>query len=258
MRRFRPDRHRGAGLPVIVALFATACGDGRLEFHFSATDGTPLSGIEVQALPFDAQRLLDSLAGTAAEPMPTFPALEQAIRDYAPTDDDAVSRINAPWYALRDTVQGLSDSLHGLDPSAPTYGAAYDRFRTLYARFTRATATRDQALRAEGGGIAQLARWAQAAADTLRAWERAAFAASDSIASIAILSTAREPRSGDTGPAGELRLSLEPGAWWVVARLPDPDNPFLEYYWNVPVQVNGIVPVVLRVSTEQAVRRWRH
>lgn len=243
--------------PILLLMLAAACGDAaltvRLSLHHDEVVNAPIS-----VVPFDPDAILDSLASAAPEPAPTFAKLEEVLFAFEPSDDSALATINTPWLALRDSVASLSESLQTMDRTDPAYAAAYDRFRTQYARFTRRTAQRDQALANLDGNAVQLARWAQAAADTLRTWERGVFGAYDSLASHALLRSGLEAQTVNTDSHAAAQFTLTPGMWWLIVRLPDTKNPFLEYYWNIPVRVNGVVPTVLTLTERHMRHRWRH
>ncbi len=244
-------------LPILLVSSLAACVEGDLSVRLSLHQ-EELRGVQVAAIPFDPDAILDSLAGTAIDPSPTFSALEEALFAFEPSDDTALATINEPWLALRDSVAALSESLQAMDRADPAYAVAYEQFRVLYAEFTRRTAQRDRELSALDGNAVKLARWAQAAADTLRTWERIVYAAYDSLASAALTASGREAHTFTTEANGEAHVTLEPGMWWLVVRRGDTENPFLEYYWNVPVQVNGLVPTVLPLTESHARLRWRH
>ncbi len=242
-----------------LALGSTlACSaEGDLTVHLTLHE-SDLAGIEVVAVPFDPDGLLDSLAAAATEPPPTFADLEADLFAFDFSDDEALWAINEPWLALRDSVAQLSETLQRMDRTTPEYAAAYERFRTLYTTFTRRTAERDQELRRLDGNSVELARRARAAADTLRAWERIAYEAYDSLSAAAVAQSRREPIQATSDGHGEVHISAPTATWWIIARLPDPENPFLEYYWSVPVRVNGLVPTSLTMSERAATHRWRH
>jgi len=244
-------------LPILLVSSLAACAEGDLAVRLSLHD-EELRGVQVAAIPFDPDAILDSLAGTANDPSPTFKALEAALFAFEPSDDAALAAINEPWLDLRDSVAALSESLQAMDRADPAYAVAYEEFRALYAEFTRKTAQRGRELSALDGNAVKLARWAQAAADTLRTWERIVYAAYDSLAAAALTASGRDAHTLTTETHGEAHVTLEPGMWWLVVRRADTENPFLEYYWNVPVQVNGLVPTVLTLTEHHALLRWRH
>jgi hypothetical protein len=237
---------------------ATGCGgDTRVEIVASLEPGVPLEGLEVVALPYDPERLLDSLAALAPTPRPDFSALEAELlafkRPEYREDDAAVQA----WAAVRDSVRRLSDSLGGVDRRSPGYAAAYDRFRRLYERFLQKTAARDVGVRELTADVRDLAVRVGRAADSVRAWEQAAYALADSAAILAQAATGRAARWAALDSTGRARLTLPGGPWWLGANLRHPDNPFLEYRWLVPLRTAGFP---LRIPLNQPTRRivWRH
>ena len=241
-----------------VLLLLVAC-DGRTEVLVRAIwDGsTAIPELEITALPFDPDHIMDSLAALAETRRPVFGDLELEMLAYLPPEDDRIEQIGRPWRALRDTVQHLADSLNAIGRDAPGYATQYARFRQLYARLAQRAAERDDDLRRLGGSQLDLARRAQAAAESLRAWEYETFASYAEIAGSEVLRSGHDVVVGTTDHDGEALLELAPGRWWLIARYPDPENPFMEYYWNVPVTVS-VAPVRLPFSQRNSVRRWRH
>ncbi|MDH3289745.1 MAG: hypothetical protein OEO20_14290 [Gemmatimonadota bacterium] len=237
----------------------TGC-DGETEILVRAAweDGRPVPELDITALPFDPDRLLDSLAAIAPNPRPSFTELEQELRAYARPTDDPYEELNRPWRALRDSVVALSDSLFATDREAPHYAAMYERFRRSYARLADRAAERDAAMRQLGASDLGLARRAQAAADSLRRWEYEAYEGYADAAAAAIAHAGARVVETSTDGEGRAVLGVEPGRWWLVARLPDPDNPFLEYYWSVAVTVTRLVPVRIPMDPGTGERRWQH
>lgn len=247
------------GAVLVLAALSTGCErETRIALEVTWDHDGPVADLAVTALPFDPDHLLDSLAGEVDIPAPTFPALEAEIHEFSRPDPDPYEEINRPWLALRDTVRELADSLIDRDRTESGYAADYDRFRALYARLAERAAERDRALRAVNGDHLDLARRAAAAADSLRSWEYQAYAGYPEAAAAAVVHAGRSVIEGTTDHHGRLTLRVQPGRWWLVARTADPENPFLEYYWNVPVTATRVVPVRLPLSSANATKRWRH
>ncbi len=242
-----------------TALVILAGCDGHTEVQVRAVwDGSTLiPELEITALPFDPDHVLDSLAALAKTERPVFVDLEREMLAYQPPEDDRAEEITRPWRALRDTVQLLADSLNAVGRDAPGYATQYARFRQLYARLAQRAAERDDAFRRLGGTQLDLARRVAAAAESLRAWEYETFAGYPEVAGSAVLRSGHDVVVGTTDQNGEALLSLDPGRWWLIARYSDPENPFLEYYWNVPVTVS-VAPVRLPFTQKNSVRRWKH
>jgi hypothetical protein len=246
--------------PAGLALAGTvaACADAPVPVRVLAQlDGTPVAGLEVSALPYDPERMLDSLAALHGVPRPDFSALEADLAAFVmsePAPDDATVQA---WRATRDSTAALADSLRGIDRRSPGYGAAYRQFRALYARLVARAAVVDAARSAELEPVRTLARRAARAADSLRAWEATAYAGFDEAAAAAVAVAHRDPVRGLSADDGWLTLSLQPGPWWLVAVLPDSTNPFLEHRWSVPITA-GPFPINVRLGPQTARTSWRH
>lgn len=239
-------------------LLAAACGrDGSSVVVRARMHEAPVTGLTVRAYPFDPDRILDSLAALAPSPRPRFPELERELAAYEPAEDERLQEASRPWAALRDTVAALSDSLNRMDRRSPAYARLYERFRELYARLAQRAAQRDAATRELHGDHLDLARRAQAAAESLRVWEQAAFAAYAEVAQAALERSGHAVLDRSTDEAGALEFELARGDWWLLARWSDPHNPFQEYYWNVPLRSSGWLPLRIPLMDGNARRRWR-
>ncbi len=243
----------------LAGLLALGC-SGRavpIDVRASLPDSTPLPGVEITAWPYDPERLLDSLAATDTVPPPDFSALEAELLGFTRpllVPDDSTDRA---WQATRDTVRRLGDSLRRVDRRSPGYAAAYGRFRQLYRRLMERSGARDAVLRSLTADVRNLAEWAGRAADSLRAWERTAYAAFDSLSAAAVRASGRSPIAQETDAEGWARLELPPGTWHLTLTVPSPENPFLEYAWDLPVTVSAF-PLRVPVTDANARLRWRH
>lgn len=220
-------------------------------------DGAPVPGLEVVAWPFDPGRLLDSLAAAHPEPRPDFAELEGELLAFRPPAPPPEDTAEIGWLATRDSVASLADSLNAVDRRSPGYAEAYRRFRQLYMRLVQRSASREAARRADLDPVRDIARRAARAADSLRGWERAAYAGFDSTVARVAAETGRDALVTTTASDGWLELELTPGPWWLEARLPHPDNPFAEYAWRVGIVTAGL-PFRISLSEATASLEWRH
>lgn len=222
----------------------------------------PLRQLDIVALPFNPQALLDSLASAAPKPRPAFTELESRLQRYQPSERDTVPdprgvQATATALATRDSVLRLSATLRRMDRTAPGYREAYARFRDLYARYSAREAARENAVRKTESGDRRLADVASRAADSLRVWERVAYREFPRLALERAAATGRGVQRITTDSGGLATLALVGGAWWLSARLPDPSNPFLEYRWDVPLTAAGL-PFGIPLTPANAEVRWRH
>jgi len=246
------------GATALVALTACAGSDARLEVHVLLDEGERLAGVEVTAIPFDPDRLLDSLARASESPQPRFPELEAEMAAYRRPDEGSLREVGALWLALRDSVAHLADSLNAVSPDSPGYAAAYERLRQQYQRLSQRAVERDRALRERIGDDRDLASRAAAAADSLRRWEHQAFAAFPELADSALARAGRQVHHSVTDASGIVEFTLTTGSWWLIARWSDPENPFRERYWNTALVLSALGPAVVPLHGENSTLRWRH
>ena len=210
-----------------------------------------IAGLEIVALQYDASGLLDSLDQAAAVPRPVFSELETELRAYRRKDTNSVTALSSEWAEARQAVADLADSLHTMERGTAAYTMAYARFRTAYDALGREEAVLEGRMRRELGSDRELALMAGAAADSLRRWEAEAYRALRSLVA------GYDEVSITTDSLGRAHVYLEAGTWWLVARHPDLENPFMEFAWHVPVVVSSIVPVATSLSDHNVTLRWR-
>ena len=245
---------------LLLAAASLACSDKEVHLEVFASDqgSLPTPDLEITAYPFDLERILDSLAAASATPRPTFVDLEAEMLVYRRPEVQHLQEIGAAWRVTRDSVKYLADSLNRVSPESPGYGTAYSRLRQQYRRLAQRALDRHREFRDQVGEDRELALRATTAADSLRAWERAAYTDFPTLADSALAKSEREIASGTTDEDGRSELHLDPGRWWLVARLPDRRNPFMETYWYVPIVVTALGPFRVPLDSETSIVRWRH
>jgi hypothetical protein len=248
--------------PAAVSLLLTAGGCSQTDTHVQvfafSEEGGSITDLEVTALPFDPDRMLDSLAAASPNARPAFPELESEMLAYRRPEAAQLHEIGAAWRYTRDSVSSLADSLNRVAPDSPGYATRYERLRQQYRRLAQRAVERDAEFRAQVGEDRELARRATAAADSLRVWERSAYGDFPRLSDSAVAMSGRSVLVGATDEHGHLDLELAAGPWWLVARLPELENPFVERYWNVPIVVSPFGPARVPLSERTGSRRWRH
>ncbi len=249
-------------LALLAATQAACSAETDLVVRLPPQPGLPLAGLEVTALPVNPDAILDSLAAASLAPRPAFPDLEAAMARFhegtgAP-DSTSAPRATAAWQAVRDSLEALGRQLRAMDRASLAYREAYGRLRALYDRLGQRAAERDRALQVGLGPERDLAQRAERAADSLRRWEQVAYGEFPNRLADAVRLAGRDVRQLTTDSTGVARFTLPPGRWWIQARVRDPDNPFLERYWNEAVTLTRLVPVALPLWRGSALARWRH
>ena len=243
-----------------IALISTGCqvSQVHIEVHASLQDGQPLAGIEIAAVPFDPDRILDSLTLASSTPRPSFPELEAELRAYRRPAENQIQDVGTAWRATRDSVRQLADSLNAVGTTSPGYARAYARLREQYRRLAQRAVERDVAFFERIGDDSRLAVRAAAAADSLRAWEQRAYAAFPAVADFALRHSGRSTHREIANEEGIADFALSPGPWWFIARTTDPNNPFSEYYWSVPAVLRAVGPIRIPLDRRNTTARWRY
>lgn len=150
------------------------------------------------------------------------PAAEQ-ILIVVPYDRDSVIRqISAPWLARRPDTLPLTRLLDSLQGAFARLAAATPAARAA----ARAAVDR---LQAPDGPLARL-RAAQ------HAWQDSAYASYDSLTFLLVKRIARDPFADTTDASGIARVwPSRSGPWWITATTWDANDPFSEWYWNLPL-----------------------
>ncbi len=237
-----------------------SCSHPSQDLHVrAALGGAALTDIEVHILPFNPDRLLDSLESAADAPKPSFPELEASLRSYRRRTNGEFEEAGQEWNATRDSVEDLSRRLSEIDRASGRYRMLYREFRELYSRLLRRGAERDAAIRSLTVRDRDLGRRAGAAADSIRLWEARNLREYPRLAGERLEDLGRPGTTVVTDERGGAVLSLAPGRWWLLAKMKHPENPFLEYHWNEPIHTRGWMKlVVVPLDDLNARLRFRH
>ncbi len=257
-----PRARHSVALLTILIVFQGCADHAPVHVRAFLQEGVPLPDVELTAIPFDPDRLLDSLGRATGSPRPSFPALAQQIREYRRREEPSASATeasaNVAWLATRDSVTRMARDLGRQDRKASGYREAYARFRQLYGRYTARQAEREARLRSSASGDRELASAVTRASDSLRAWESVAHRDFPSAAGARVAEAGRPAQQAETDSLGNATLELANGDWWVMARVPDPDNPFQELRWSVPVRVAAGLGVGLPLMRSNGRSEWMH
>ncbi len=242
----------------VVGVIGCFDGEAHLDVYALHHEDEPLVGVEIMALPFNPDQILDSLAHTGATAKPAFPELEAEMAAYVRPEEAVVRGIGAGWLDAMDEVKHLADSLNRVSSSSPGYAAAYDRLRLQYRQLAQHAVERDREFREHMGDDRDLASRASSAADSLRRWENEVFVTFPELADSALARSGRSIQIGMTDDAGKVAFTLSSGRWWLIARWNDPDNPFTEHYWNVALRMSVLGPRKIQLYSNNSTTRWRH
>lgn len=244
------------GLTAATAAVAlTACGPVDVTIIAELGEGAeaqPLNAVVVEVLPFDRDMVFDSLASAAPRPEPQVPADLLAMQEEIAQARNDWRNAETQWAVLRDTLQKLEEALEGLNVRERRYQELFLQWeglepdyqaadRAMTSRFAEFTALQDAAIGRMDSINFVLDDWAQEAFAEVDV----VFAAKTDASGLAIATDTTEA-------AGDARLSLAPGNYWVHARY---ELPTEELYWNVPITVVRGESLVVRLTRENAESR---
>ena len=213
---------------------------------------TPIPGAVVAALPYDRDSLIETMERRAASGRPHTQALDSLFQAF---HGPFLDMSRAAWL-VEQTGRRLDSVNAGLSAALPGSPAARElstRRKTLTDSLTR-----------QNAGMVRARTALSAARDTLwprierlrreaRAWEHTTYAGYDTLTRSQTTGRMRMITSDTTGAAGWASLRINQGIWWIHARSPDPQDPNLEWYWNVP-----LVADTVRLSPATGRRRPRY
>ena len=230
-------------LALAGTLASVACGPTQVtinaQLEVAAAEGTelrPLSGLEIQLLPYDRDAIFDSLASEAAAPEPEIPAdLLEAQNRVAEAQAEWQS-LEGQWSLLREELLELSTEMERLNPAEAQYRVMFMEFEDKETQLGRVEGQRDAAFEEftsiQGSMIEQ--------ADQVRMlrdmWGDDAFAEFGPIADAMTQMSGLDPVVDTTDATGSVLVEAAPGQYWVHARW---ERSFDELYWNVPLTVEG-------------------
>ena len=139
-------RSTGFGLGLIATLALTACGSGQIEIvvELEGEDGGDarlLEDVEVRLLPFDRDRVFDSLTAVAPMPEPVVPEELMAARDDIAEAQRAWTEADSRLAFLRDTISKLNTQLQGLNPAMNAYRELFRQVDPMFNEAERLEGT---------------------------------------------------------------------------------------------------------------------
>lgn len=235
---------------VVVAALSGACGGGQVtvQAQLDGDEAQPLSDLEVWLVPFDRDAVFDSLVIAYGEPEPEIPDSLIQLQDRVIAAQRAWQAANNEWNAVRDSLRQISNEMEGLSRASGDYIALFREFSNLEPRESSLSDAAERSFREFTDLQSQLTSQSQEIRIRRQNWADEAFAPVDSVFEVRLESLGREVLSDTTNAAGVAFFSAPSGRWWVHARH---ELPFLELYWNEPVEVGG-EPATVILNNETA------
>lgn len=245
---------------LLAAGFAVSAGCGgdvvvqaQLEGENGA-EPTLLANLPVRLLPYDRDVLFDSLVAAYPVPEPTVPDSVLQLREQMLAAQAEWQQNEARWNEVRDSMRLIRDQMDRLSRASAEYRLLYRDFDRLEAEERATNRAREAAFARMSSLQSRLAAQLEEFRLKKQAWEDEAFAPLDSIIPALLKSLGREEVWDTTDATGAIRVKVPKGRWWVHARYTLPNE---ELYWNVPVEVTGGDPLVVRLTRQNAQVRPR-
>jgi len=228
-----------------VLLAVAACRGGRevqIEVAIPGPDSVdaPVAHLQLVALPYDRDSLLQSFEARSARPAgparqldSLFTRFRQPFGVYAA----AAYRLQS----LDRAQERLKLRLDSLPRSSPAYDSLYRAFAAGMDSIAAARRQRDDAQRELALARAKLSPAIDSLRQLMARWEDSTYRGYDSITKALGSVLGREPIADSTDAEGKARLWVPRGRWWIYARSWDAWDPYSEWYWNVPVTGDHLV-----------------
>lgn len=233
-----------------------ACGGGQVTVQAqldNAGEIQPLSDLEVWLLPYDRDAVFDSLARAYGEPEPEIPDSLIALQDRVIQAQRRWQQVQNQWNAIRDSLRQISDAMEGLSRASGEYIALFREFSNLEPQESSLSDQAERLFREFTELQSALTTQSQEIRIRRQNWADEAFAPVDSIIEVRLDNIGRDIMADTTNAAGLAYFTAKKGQWWVFARH---ELPFLEMYWNEPVEVTGD-PVTVVLDRETAELRQK-
>jgi hypothetical protein len=257
-------RRRNLPFAMGLLLAAAACGPAQVVVTIEQTannpDGSgtmtqPLTGLEVQILPYDRDQVFDSLQKAFGTPEPEIPQDLLDARDQVRQAQEKWQSATARWNTLRDTLQKINEAIKKYSRGEAQYVVMYKDFEAFDAERARV----EKEMNASFKEFDSLQKGTIHESDSVRIarenWADEAFADVDPVIT-AKVRAAGLPVVVDTtdanGVASGDQFKVPPGKYWVYARY---ELPYTELYWNVPIEVKRGDPNEIKLNRDNAKER---
>ena len=257
-------RRRNLPFAMGLLLAAAACGPAQVVVTMEQTtnkpDGSgtttqPLSGVEVQLLPYDRDQVFDSLENAFPAKQPDIPQDLLDARDQVRQAQEQWQASTARWNTLRDTLQKINDAIKKYSRGEAQYIVMYKDFEAFDSERARV----EREMNASFKRFDSLQKGTLHESDSVRIarenWADSAFADVDAVITAKIRASGLREAADTTdanGIASGDQFKVPPGKYWVYARY---ELPYSELYWNVPIEVKRGDPNEVKLTRENAKER---
>jgi hypothetical protein len=224
---------------LLACLFLIACDSRRsltvqIQIPDLAGIDTPVPGVLLAALPYDRDSILADMERRATTPRPNTHTLDSLFLAF---HQPFLAFSRAAWtmeLATR-TQDSVTAARARAGPGTPAAGELDRLLQAISDTLARLRPELERTRTALAAARDTLWPVMERLRGEVRAWENSTYAGYDTVVRTQSTDKMRQliADTSDAGGWGRLRVSA--GTWWVHARSPDPQDPNLQWYWNVPV-----------------------
>lgn len=201
----------------------------------------PLSGVQLDILPYDIDSLYASLE---AETDPGEPPSAESIRSLAQRYQDACASYRVTGDSIEAVRQQATQIANSEGQTSDAYRQAFERYQALVSReeqrFEACQNVTDDYTTVRNSYRESRSEW------EARAWPEEAFARQESL-----MVGKRPIQRVETDPQGTATVTVPNGTWWVLGDSPVPGSISQEYRWNERIEADG-GQLVVELTPESA------
>ncbi len=246
-------------LILIGPLFSAACGPGQVavtaEIDVPDPDAEgvmvtrPIADAVIQLIPFDRDKVFDSLATAFGTPEPEIPPALLAAQEEIAAAQAEWNAAEATWGNGRERLQEINAEMEPLNQAEARYNILYREFQDVEVQVARAERVKEQAFRRftdlQGGYIQQ----ADSMSYIRDQWADEAFDSAFDVFLVKLREVGEEIVVDTTDAQGYALIEVPPGEWWVHAYY---EQAYSELYWNISITVERGDPAQVRLTRETA------
>ncbi len=246
-------------LILIGPLFSAACGPGQVavtaEIDVPDPDAEgvmvtrPIADAVIQLIPFDRDKVFDSLATAFGTPEPEVPPDLLAAQEEIAAAQAEWNAAEATWGNGRERLQEINAEMEPLNQAEARYNILYREFQDVEVQVARAERVKEQAFRRftdlQGGYIQQ----ADSMSYIRDQWADEAFDSAFDVFLVKLREVGEEIVVDTTDTQGYALIEVPPGEWWVHAYY---EQAYSELYWNISITVERGDPAQVRLTRETA------
>jgi hypothetical protein len=225
---------RGALAAAIALVTAVACSTEseltiRAVGQNAEGEAVPLSGVQLDILPYDIDSLYASLE---AGSNPGSPPSADSIRGLAQVYQDACASYRVTGDSIESVRRQATEIANREGQTSDAYRAAFERYQALVAREQQRFEA-CQNVTDDYTSVRNAYREARSAWEG-RAWPEEAFVQQESL-----LVGNRHVQRVETNPQGTATVTVPNGTWYVLGDSPVPGSISQEYRWNERIEASG-------------------